>query len=655
MKEVVFDIESNGLLEDVTRVYVISAQDVQTKEVFVFSEEDCGDHKVNGSLRDGVRFLKSYDKIICHNIMGYDYHLLEMFFPDLWNREEVPFSKVWDTLAQSRCQHFSRPRLKGGKGTHGLAYYGQLFKYPKPPIEDWSYWDAEKLNRVIVDVEINMRAYNYLNNEANKISLPFEKTIRRTQATMYWYTKQELYGTKGDVPHMRKCVKELDKLIEELRQEIEPKLPVQGKVHSQKCTWQDIQKKWDGFFKKVPKNKYDEDGKLIKPAYMPTIKYQLKSGKYDRHTAKWFDIDQDPVKSDFLVDGVYTKVYFEKSKMSQHQIVKDYLLSLGWKPTQWNYEKDTKTGKFKRDERGKLIEKSPKLTEDSFDSIEGELGTKIAHYNTYMHRRRTFINDDDDTKGWINQIRPDGRISAGCMAFTTETGRASQSKIVNVPSAHALYGAPMRASWIAEEGHKLVSVDMDSAQLRILANFMGDDAYTEAVVSGIEFDDNHNYVGKDAHTANSIAFGEMTEEMVQEARETQDEELIHKLSGIRKYCKNAIYAYLFGAGNSKFAQTLKKSSAEEGQRIKESFETKLPALGALQDRLRKMFKENPYGRGGFIEVAGGTWLYCDSEHKLLNYLLMGSEAQLQQEAVCWLNHHMRKEGIVGNQILSVHK
>lgn len=544
MREVVFDIESNGLLEEVTKVWVIAAQDVNTGKKYVFTNEYCSSVVPDGDLRDGVRFLMSYDKIICHNFMGYDYHVLEKFFPDLWDRSKVPFSKVWDTLAQSRCQHFSRPRLKGVKGNHGLEYYGVLFKYPKPPIEDWSYWDEDKLNRVLVDIEINTRTYKYLNKEADKIGLPFEKTIRRTQATMYWYTKQELYGTKGDVKHMKECVKELDILIEELRQEIEPKLPVQVKVNSQKCTWEDIQKKWEGFFKKVPNNKYDEEGKLIKPAYMPTVKYKLKSGDYDRHTAKWFDIDQDPVKSDYLVGGVYTKVFFEKSKMSQHQIVKDYLLSIGWKPTQWNYEKDTKTGKFKRDERGKLIEKSPKLTEDSFDSIEGELGTKIAHYNTYMHRRRTFSNDKDDSKGWINQIRPDGRISAGCMAFTTETGRASQSKIVNVPSAHALYGAPMRASWVASEGHKLVSVDMDSAQLRILANFMGDPVYTHAVVSGVEFDDNHNYVGEDGHTANSIAFGEMSEDMVQEARETQDPDLIHKLSGIRKYCKNAIYAYL---------------------------------------------------------------------------------------------------------------
>lgn len=213
----------------------------------------------------------------------------------------------------------------------------------------------------------------------------------------------------------------------------------------------------------------------------------------------------------------------------------------------------------------------------------------------------------------------------------------------------------MRGVWVAERGHKLVSVDMDSAQLRILANYMGDPLYTEAVVSGIEFDDNGLYVGTDAHTANSIAFGEISEDMVAEARETQDKEMIHKLSGIRKYCKNAIYGYLFGAGNLKFAQTLKKNSASEGEAIKRSFESKLPALGALQDRLKNSFKDYKYGRGGFIEVAGGSWVYCDSEHKLLNYLLMGSEAQLQNEAVCWLNAMMRKEKIQGNQILSVHK
>lgn len=602
MKQVVFDIEANGLLEEVSKIWVIAAIDIETKQEYVFTEQDCGDRTPDGSIEDGVRFLLGYDKVIAHNIMGYDYHVLEKFFPELWNRKTVPFSKCWDTFIQSKCQLFDRPRLKGVSGNHGLEYYGLLFKYPKPPIDDWTEWDAKKLNRVLVDVEINIRTYHYLNKEAEKVGLNFKDSIRRTQATSYWYTKQELYGTKADLEHMKRCVVELDQMIEELRKEIEPLLPKQLKVKSPKCTWQDISNKWDAFFNKVPPVKY-VDGRAVKDAYMPTIKVFLKSGKYDKHTAKHFGIDVDPAKSDRLVAGPYTKIEYIDARMSQHAVIKDYLLSIGWRPTQWTYEKDS-DGKLKRDERGKLIPKSPKLTEDSFDSIEGDLGKKIATYNTYVHRRRTFQNEKDDSKGWINQLREDGRISAGCIAFATSTGRAAQRGIVNVASPSALYGAEMRKSWVADEGCVLVSVDMDSAQLRLLANFMGDPEYTHAVLTGMEFDENHNYVGTDPHTLNAQAFGVMSPDMVEEARETQDAGLIKQLSDIRKYSKNGIYAYLFGAGDEKLATTLKLKTAAQGKAIKDSFTRKLPAMGELQERLMKEYREHGYGKGGFIQVAG---------------------------------------------------
>ncbi len=653
MRTVVFDIEANGLLETITKVWVIAAKDIATGKDYVFTEEYCGDREVAGNLRDGVKFLKEHDKIVAHNFLGYDYHVLEMFFPDLWDRAKVPFSKCWDTFVQSKCQIFDRPRIKGSKSNHGLEYYGLLFKYPKPPIDDWSYWDAEKLNRVLVDIEINTKTLNYLNKEADKVGIDFNKQIRRTQATSYWYTKQEMNGTKADREYMQSCVKELDELTESIRDEVEPLLPKQVKPNAPKCTWEDIRDKWDSFFRRVPKTSYDEDGKVIKDAYMPTVKYKLKSGLYDRHTAKWFDISNVPSTSNELVDGVYTKVCFLEAKMSQHAVIKDYLLSVGWKPTQFNYEKD-KQGKFIRDDRGKLIEKSPKLTEDSFDSIEGELGKKIATYNTYMHRRRTFKNDKDDSKGWLNQIREDGRVSSGCMAWQTSTGRGAQKNIVNVPSAQALYGSQMRRSWVAEEGHILVSVDQDSAQLRLLANFMGDPIYTQAVVSGEEFDSDGVYKGTDAHTANGIAFGVLPEDLVEEARETQDKSVIEQCTYIRKYCKNGIYAFLFGAGDEKFAQTLKLKTPSQGKAIKETFVSKLPAMGELQERLKRQMKEYNYGRGGFIEVAGGTYVYCMSEHKLLNYLLMGSEAQVQQEAICWFNNELIKRNLNGKQLLSFH-
>lgn len=655
MKTVVFDIEANNLLENVTEVYVIACVDEDGTNEKVFTSEDCGDRIPDGSLEDGVKYLLTYDRMVCHNIASYDWHLLEMFFPELWNMNTAPFNKIWDTLSQSRSQHFDRPKLKGLKGNHGLAYYGELFKYPKPPIEDWSYWDAEKLNRVLVDIEINRKTYHYLNNEAQKIGLDFTKQVRRTQAAQFWYAKQEIYGWMGDLEHMEKCVEELDKTIEELASEIEPRLPKQVKPKALKCTWEDIRDKWPRFFRKVPRAKVDIDtGKVIKPTYMPTLRVFLKSGKYDKHTAEHFGIDQDPEKSGRLVRGPYTKIEIENSKLTQHAIVKDYLLSIGWKPTQFNFKKD-KDGKLLRDAAGNMVKKSPKLTEDSFDSIEGELGKKIASYNTYMHRRRTFKNEKDDSKGWINQLRKDThRIPSGAMAWATSTGRAASYNIVNVPSSAALYGAEMRTSWICPEDKVLVSVDMDSAQLRLLANYMGDDEFTQAVMEGTEFDENHKYVGSDAHTFNSRFFGLIDDADWQEAIETQDKELIQKLSNARKKGKNGIYALLFGAGDAKFAQTVGFKSAVDGKKVKENYYRRLPKVKALSDSLKSTWKQNTWRSGGYIEVAGDTWVWCPSEHKLLNYLLMGSEATVQNEAICWANMEIKRLGLSGKQLAGIH-
>lgn len=652
MKTVVFDIETNGLLDKITKVYVIACVDADGKNEKVFTNQYCGDRTPDGTLEDGAKYLLQYDKIVCHNTMGFDIHVLERFFPSVWNKDEYRF-KMWDTLVQSKTQHYTRPMLKGTASRHGLEYYGVMFKYPKPPVEDWSYWDAEKLHRVLVDIEINRRAYHYLNSEAAKVGLDFSTQVRRTQMAQYWYTVQEMNGWTGDKEHMEKCVEELDTMIEELRLEIEPRLPKQVKPKTAKCTWEDIRDSWEGFYRKVPSPKYDDKGKPIKEAYMPTVKFTLKNGNYDRHTAAHFGIDQDPFLSDNLVRGPYTKIEIVESKMSQHAIVKDYLLSIGWKPTQWNYQKDA-AGKLTRDDKGKLIPKSPKLTEDSFESIKGDLGEKIAKYNTYNHRRRTFQNEKDDRKGWINQLREDGRIPAGAMAWATETGRCVQRNIVNVPSSAALYGAEMRRSWIASEGHTLVSVDMDSAQLRLLANYMGDYEFTRAVVDGEEFDADHNYVGTDAHTFNSRMFGLISDKDWEQAIETQDKELIGKLSKARKVGKSGIYAMLFGAGDEKFANTVGYSKASQGKAVKENYYQRLPKIRDLLDRLKGQMEQNPYGSGGYIQVAGGTWVWCGSEHKLLNYLLMGSEAVLQNQATCWVNREMKKRRLSGKMLASVH-
>lgn len=344
---------------------------------------------------------------------------------------------------------------------------------------------------------------------------------------------------------------------------------------------------------------------------------------YNIHVAKHYDFATR--EYDGIIAAPYTPITFLPSRLTQSDVVKKYLYSCGWIPDDYNLKKDSEgkpakicrmkdTGNFikkhprydamveelglkyiehdgefyieyqwsiKHHELGKFIEPSllrtsPKLTESSYDTIEGELGKKIARYNTLQHRRRTLENSKDDEKGWLNQIRYDGRLSAGATVHGTSTGRMTQWGIVNVPSGSAVFGGEMREVWTSEEGCNIVSVDMNSAQLVILCNYMGDENFTHAVKNGkeeLEFkrtDDGRYYCkhvdkylnpevdkylrhdtesdlyvvysGTDAHTLNSVYFALNEEQDIVTCRINQDEELLHKITGGRKKAKNGIYA-----------------------------------------------------------------------------------------------------------------
>ena len=61
MKSLVFDIETDGLQP--TKIFCISAFDVDTEEQFNFSPF---------YIEDGIALLEGADKLIGHNIIGFD-------------------------------------------------------------------------------------------------------------------------------------------------------------------------------------------------------------------------------------------------------------------------------------------------------------------------------------------------------------------------------------------------------------------------------------------------------------------------------------------------------------------------------------------------------------------------------------------------------
>jgi hypothetical protein len=508
------DIEANGLLDTVTKIWCIVSQDMKSGVTYVFHDypefdnttvvdpEDGKEYlipKRAGSLIEGARFWyrigQAGGRLVVHNCRAYDRPLIERFYPLCM----IPNECWWDTYIQSKIQWFDREIPKGAKGQHGLQAYGCRFGVPKPEVQDWSYMDAWKLHRCIEDVKIQSKTYKYLQQERkvvlDKLGIDFTEALETEHRFRDNATKQELNGALVDKVHMETCVDELASIIEDLRQKIEPNLPKVTKAKTPKITRSELA----SLFNMSAKDTYTVvDGVQVvdKPYYKPSVKFtkteikkeyigynkslnkttppfekkkdltdyikdiyaETKTKDWDitktekeevtlnSNTCSYFEVS--PYDTG-LISGPFTKVEFLDTTLSQGDVVKSYLISLGWRNAdEWTFKKD-KTGQTVRAtettlvswpekplygnpdnvitrlvKRGQPLVVSPKLTEDCFEELPEGLGKDIADYNTYGHRLRFLKNPDDDTKGLLNNIRPDGRITCGINNFNTSTGRS---------------------------------------------------------------------------------------------------------------------------------------------------------------------------------------------------------------------------------------
>ena len=662
--------------------------------------------KRTGSLKYGVAFMmKRGKKLICHNVYGYDHFLIKKFFPKF----RMKLSRYEDTLISSKIQWYDRPTPKGVRGNHGLASWGARQGHHKPDVTDWSTMDAFKLHRCIEDVRIQTGTYELLEAEREKMESVIGTSIRRAYELECQYrfeaTIQEIDGAPVDVQHMKDCVKELDELSEELRVKVEPLLPDTLKVKAVRATAHEVATTLGA--KRIPPIKYQikeikgvKKKMEIKNFYRPVSKWlniskqnmysavhedlgvntghifsKLKDARdwtkteypdskgwkfpkdilevtsYNNHTCNHFGVEPDDYeKGGRVIDGAHTKIEWHTSTMSQHAVVKDFLLSLGWIPTEYNYKKNPKGG-FERDARGKLIETSPKLTEDSFDSLPEGVGKDIANFNTYSHRRKFIANPTDMSKGLLNHVRPDGRVSCGINNFGTSTGRSSHSNWVNAAGVGALYGDKIRKIIkVQRDDYRLVGADMKSAQLSIAAYYANNFGYYQAVVDGEEVikdaQGKEIYVGESGHCVNARAFGLVSQEEWKRAIDTQDPELLHSIMLRRGKSKGGTFATIFGASGKKVAQTLGiDESIGEARRSQFLEEIGLDEPIA---RLESMMKQYRRGAGGYLELPFGVWVYCKQSHKLFNYLDQGTEAVCQKVAVLEFKKNLAKGIKSGN-------
>ena len=165
----VFDLETDGLLEDLTCIHCLAIYDTETEETIAYNDQGDMDPIVRG-----VQRLNDADAICGHNIIGFDIPVIKRIYP--WFESPC----VIDTLLLSRLYHadmigldkkmtFKYMPLKE-YGRHSLESYGYRLKEYKGNFckdTDWKNWSQEMQDYMIQDVTVTVKLWNHFQSYLN--------------------------------------------------------------------------------------------------------------------------------------------------------------------------------------------------------------------------------------------------------------------------------------------------------------------------------------------------------------------------------------------------------------------------------------------------------------------------------------------------------
>lgn len=283
--------------------------------------------------------------------------------------------------------------------------------------------------------------------------------------------------------------------------------------------------------------------------------------------------------------------YVEVFNPGSRQQIASRLQEKGWRPLRFT-------------EKGQAIVDETTLKESTIPEA------KLIGEYLLLQKRISQIDS------WLKVVSNDGRVHGRIITNGAVTGRMTHMSpnMAQVPNSGSEYGEECRALWTVEKGYKLVGIDASGLELRMLAHYMKDDAYTNEVVSG------------DIHTANQKAAGLET----------------------RNQAKTFIYAFLYGAGSAKIG-TIVGGNSQTGQRLINNFLKNTPKLRELREKVVRLFSEK-----GTLPSLDGRRLQVRSEHSALNTLLQGAGAIVMKQALVLLDKKLKSAKIDYKFVANVH-
>lgn len=334
------------------------------------------------------------------------------------------------------------------------------------------------------------------------------------------------------------------------------------------------------------------------PYDRPLSKPFKKDGTYSSHARRWFADREGDLST---IAGSFTRVKYEEPDLGKRARIVTQLIRLGWKPAHF-----TAKG-------------APKITYEgepcpSLGTIGGTIGQDIRDWYVVNHRLH-------QTEGLIKAVRSDGRIPAEATTIGTPTYRFRHRKVVNLPRTGTFFGKQMRSLFMASEGRRLVGHDAKGLELRTLAHYINDKQFTREVVYG------------DPHTKNQSDAG---------------------LSS-RDDAKTFIYAFIYGAGDTKLGKIVRKGRAA-GARLRRRFLNANPKLDALiKDVTRAAGRGYLRGLDGRkITLRKDKFTGEIQTHKALNALNQSAGAIVMKWSIYLLDQWVREMGLDVWKVIDMH-
>lgn len=379
----VLDAEGNGLdkghgvlPEDVTEVHCVVFKDIPTGEKFHFDKFTGWD-----GFREEIANAKM---LVCHNILDYDLPVFERLLDARPNDSCI----VVDTLVWSRALYPDR-KFEGG---HGLGPWGKRNGLPKPPMEDWTTYCPEMLERCESDVENNWLTFQKLSQEASMYESGTFLWLEQQVAKII--SDQSKRGHAFDKQLAESLAANLSEWLNQIDVNLARFMHPKPKMHN-KPVKQIIKK--NGDYSQYVYEWYEEE-----------FKRQREAGPVQPHKA--FEVcaglctEEEP--------EAFCRVVWPSPNFGSNDQMIQHMLDMGFQPTEFT-------------DKG-----NPQITEEAFN-IEENRHLKVI--GLQICKRRQIASRFSMVEGWLEALDADGRIRGEVNPQGAVTLRMTHKVVVNVP------------------------------------------------------------------------------------------------------------------------------------------------------------------------------------------------------------------------------